>query len=84
MDEKEKVIMILRDLSGYNDVTKESSLIDELGFDSLGMVALLIEIEDAFGIELEESDMNPFDLVRVSDVIDLTLKYIGGAHEQIS
>lgn len=84
MDEKEKVITILRDLSGYNDITEESSLIGELGFDSLGMVALLIEIEDAFGIELEESDMNPFDLVSVSDVIGLTLKYTGGTHEQIS
>lgn len=84
MEIKLKVKEILRNLIGIDDFSEESSLIKDLGIDSLGLVTLLIEIEDSFGIELEESDMNPFDLISVSDVIDLVQKYIGGANEKIS
>lgn len=83
MEIKLKVKKILRNLIGIDDFSEESSLIKDLGIDSLGLVTLLIEIEDSFGIELEESDMNPFDLISVSDVIDLVQKYIGGPNEKI-
>ena len=32
-------------------------------------------IEDVFEIELEESDMNPFALITVEDIIALVAKY---------
>lgn len=81
---KQKVKEILRDLIGINDFSEEASLIKDLGIDSLGLVTLLIEIEDSFDIELDESDMNPFDLISVSDVIDLVQKYTGESHEKIN
>ena len=47
------------------------------------MVTLLIEIEEQFGIELDEKDMNPFDLVTVSDAIRLAERYIGDKNEEV-
>lgn len=40
------------------------------------MVALLVMIEEAFQITLDEVDMNPFDLTKAEDVINLVQKYI--------
>ena len=39
------------------------------------MVTLLLEIEDCFGIQLEEADMDPNDLASVEDVLELIEKY---------
>ena len=41
------------------------------------MVTLLIELEEKFGIELDESDMNPYDLNTVQSVADLVGRYLG-------
>ena len=41
------------------------------------MITMLIEIESIFDIRLNESDMNPYDLIKVSDVIGLVEKYMG-------
>ena len=45
------------------------------------MVTLLVELEDTFGITLDESDMNPFDLITAADVILLVEKYGGDTDE---
>ena len=78
----DKISNILKDLSGAGTVFPESSLQNDLGLDSLGMVMLLIELENSFGIELDESDMNPFDLVDVLSVVELVDKYIGDHNEE--
>ena len=74
----EKIKEILCDLSGMTEILAESHLQDDLGLDSLHMVMLLLDIEDGFGIALDESDMNPFELKTVSDVEALVLKYTEG------
>lgn len=38
---------------------------------------LLMELEERFDVCLEESDMDPFALVTVEDVISLMKKYMG-------
>lgn len=74
---REEILAFLRIL-WENPQSAESDLLQkDLGFDSLGMVGLLLGLEDTFGFELKESDMNPFDLRSVSDVIDLVLRYRG-------
>ena len=78
MNTKEKVIEILRDLSGVEEITEDASLVEDIGLDSLLMVSMLIEFEEAFDVELKESDMNPFDLITVSDAVNLVESYIGG------
>ena len=67
-----------RELSGGEVVANDTILQDDLALDSLLMVTLLVEIEKTFGIELDEADMNPFDLTTVQDVVDMVGKYCGG------
>lgn len=78
---EEKVKEILFELSGEEITDNSVTLQEDLALDSLLMVTLLIEIEDAFSIELDESDMNPFDLDTVQSVIDMVSKYCGDANE---
>ncbi|MBE6761997.1 MAG: acyl carrier protein [Ruminococcaceae bacterium] len=84
MNTEEKIREILFELSGMEITDNNASLQEDLALDSLAMVMLLIEIEEAFGIELDESDMNPFELNTVQDVIVLVSKYLGDENEQTS
>ena len=72
---KSQVIEILEDISTEKISDTSMSLLKDLSLDSLSLVMLLVMIEDVFGIELDESDMNPFDLITVQDVIELVDKY---------
>ena len=71
-----KVIEVLEDLCLTEIEDTSKSLVDDLSMDSLRMVMLLLTLEETFGIELDESDMNPFLLVTVEDVISLVRKYV--------
>lgn len=81
MNIEEKVKGILCELSGEEAVENASALQGDLALDSLMMVTLLVEIEEAFAIELDETDMNPFDLSTVQSVIDMVFKYCGDENE---
>lgn len=71
----EKLQKILRELSGLDTFGESDSLQVDLGLDSLSMVNLLLAIEDAYGVTLEESDMDPMTLLTVADVSALVKKY---------
>ncbi len=73
---QERVYEILKSLCGVDEVFETDKLREDLAIDSIGMVGLLVEVEAAFGIELEESDINPEVLITVFDVICLVGKYI--------
>ena len=77
MNVDKKVKNILVELSGENNIKNDMTLQEDLLLDSLLMVTLLIEIEETFKIQLDESDMNPLELTTVKSVIDLVNKYIG-------
>ena len=77
----EKVYDILKELSGMEEIAPESDLQNDLALDSLSMVTLLVELEDAFDIQLDEADMNPFDLKDVQAVVNLVEKYCGDKDE---
>ncbi len=77
----DKVNELLKELSGMDEVKPKDHLKNDLALDSLLMVTLLVEIEDVFQIQLNESDMNPFDLNTVQDVVDLIDKYCGDRYE---
>ena len=74
----DKVTVILSELSGLKTICLENDLQRDLGLDSLQMVTLLMMLEEHFRIVLDESDMNPFDLINVSSVIELVKKYLEG------
>ena len=81
MEAQERVFDIIRELSGTENVELDASLQEDISLDSLGMVTLLIMIEDEFKIELDEADMNPFDLLTVDNVATLVKKYTEANHE---
>ena len=81
MNIETKVKGILCELSGEETIENTDHLQGELALDSLMMVTLLVEIEEAFAIELDEADMNPFDLGTVQNVIDMVAKYCGDENE---
>lgn len=72
-----KVTDILLELTALEEVSLSASLTTDLALDSLKMVMILIQIEDAFDIELQESDMNPFLLKTGEDIVTLVEKYKG-------
>ena len=73
---KNQLFEVIEDLCLIPVQSGEQTLMDDLNFDSLRLVMLLVTLEDTFEIELDESDMNPFALVTVNDVIALVEKYV--------
>lgn len=81
MNIETKVKEILCELSGEEKIENTDHLQGNLALDSLMMVTMLVEIEEDFAIELDEADMNPFDLGTVQNVIDMVAKYFGDENE---
>ncbi len=77
MDRKERVFELLEELTSVEEISAFDELAGDLGIDSLGMITLLVSIEDTFQIELEESDMDPMALQTVDDIVQLLGKYLG-------
>lgn len=61
----EKVKELLCDNLGIdeNDVTMDANLIDDLNIDSLDVVELIMAVEEEFGIEIPESDVEKVSTV---------------------
>ena len=73
---QEQVYEIMEDLCLTSVQDEHQTLLGDLALDSLRMVMLLVMLEDTFEIDLDESDMNPFALITVYDVIALVKKYV--------
>lgn len=78
MNMTEKVLEILKTLSDEETIRLTDSLAGDLHLDSLALVMLLVCLEDTLQIQLKESDMNPYDLQTVEDVVKLAQRYEGG------
>lgn len=70
------VFELLSELTSMEEISEYDELAGDLGMDSLGMITLLVAIEDTFQIELEESDMDPLALQTVDDIVQLLEKYL--------
>ena len=57
------------------DITLETSFIDDLGADSLDSIELVVELEEKFGIEIPDEDAQ--ELQTVGDVVNYIGKKIG-------
>lgn len=75
---KETVNEILREKSFCEDITSELKLNEDLGLDSLNLVELMVELEDKFNIEIDESDLDPAALQTVDQIYALVSKYTEG------
>ncbi len=78
---EKQVTDILEELALTPVEGMEKELINDLALDSLRLVMLLVNLEETFEIELDESDMNPFQLITVQDVINLVAKYMTGGEK---
>ena len=77
-DLAKEVVKLLEDLVLVPVEGLDKKLIADLAMDSLRLVLLLVNLEETFHIELDESDMNPFRLITVRDVVNLVDKYVSG------
>ena len=57
-----------------NRILKTSNLKDDLGMDSFGAIEVMFEIEDTFGISVEEKDL--LDVKIIQDMIDYIAKKV--------
>lgn len=74
MSLEEKVIKLVME---QLEVTKEecsleASFIDDLGADSLDLVELIMEMEEAFGVEIADEELEKIRTIK--DVIDFLTK----------
>ena len=74
----DQVVAILSELSGTESISLEDELKNDIGLDSFGLVNLILTLEERFGITMDDSDMNPFDLIDVESVVRLVEKYLHG------
>jgi len=61
--------IIAEKLSGIDleDVVSEASLVDDLGADSLALVELIMSMEEAFDMEIDDDDVEK--MLTVQDII---------------
>ena len=81
--QKKKLMEVLSQLSGVENVHEGDYLLTDLGLDSLALVNLMVMLEEAFGIEFSPSDPDPFALSAVEDVMLLVAKYIDGGEGNV-
>jgi len=58
-----------------DQVAAEARIKDDLGADSLDMVELIMELEEAFGMKIAEEDMR--QILTIQDVVDYIEKNRG-------
>jgi len=70
----EEIKTMLDDMGfDVTEVTEESNLQDDLGFDSLDAVDLIVRIESDFGVEIPDSDAE--NCKTVGDLLKVVEKY---------
>lgn len=74
----EKLNNIISQMCGSVEVKRDDLLRDDLGFDSLMLVTLMVLLEDEFNIAFMVADLDPFALATVQDVEKLIKRYVTG------
>ena len=71
---QEKIIKIITDTLGVNadKITETTSFTDDLNADSLDLLELATALEDEFGIEISDEELE--EIKTVGDVIDYVKK----------
>lgn len=75
---KEIINSILTEKRFSDTITSDMKLSEDLGFDSLSLVELIVDLEDRFDIEIDESDLDPSQLKTVGQIYSLVDKYLEG------
>ena len=79
MDNTKAVINSILTEKRFSDtIAADMKLSEDLGFDSLSLVELIVDLEDRFDIEIDESDLDPSQLKTVAQIYSLVDKYLEG------
>ena len=70
----EKIVQIEIETIGV--ALNENESLKESGLDSLALVTLVASIEDEFGFQFDDDDLQPNNLQMLSDVVRITEKYV--------
>lgn len=76
MEIKERVLEIIRSKASVRieDIDYKDNLRD-IGIDSIMLVELIIELEDCFNIQINDSDLNTESLRTINSLIELVESY---------
>ena len=76
---KNKIDKVIVESTFYeSDMKPELLLKEDLGIDSLGIVQLIVKLEETFNIEFAESDLDPQKIQNVESVHQLVEAYVDG------
>lgn len=73
MNIREKIKDLAKEALGAE--LSENEDLRESGVDSLGLVSLIVAVEEAFGLTFRDDDLQPERLKTLSDLAELTEKY---------
>ena len=71
-----KIIEILESLGSSKVESTSQRIKEDLGVNSLNTVMMIVMVEEAFGIELAEADLNPALFTTVEAVVELVERYV--------
>ena len=71
----EELNKLLCTMSFKSSVGMQDRLAEELGFDSLKIIELIVRAEEIYSIEIDETDLDPSKLKTVKDLFELIKKY---------
>lgn len=63
----DKVAEVIKEEFGVEDVSMDTVIREDLGADSIGLVELVMALEDEFDIEIDDSKLD--EIITVSDVV---------------
>lgn len=79
---KNTIITIVKDLIGELNIIEEGQLIDEdaslcdeYGINSIIIIELVMKIEERFGIEFDDSELNHHQLDTVNKIVELIVNH---------
>lgn len=61
---KELFIQMMGTDKGLENITEDALLFQDLGFSSISMLYMAVAIEEVFGIEMTNLDINSFSTIR--------------------
>lgn len=72
---RQKIIDILTDFNEDVDYEQEQRLIDEGHIDSLDLTAIILEVEEAFQVQINASEIEPENFNSVDAILDMIRRY---------
>lgn len=72
---RQKIIDILLDFNEDVNYEREMRLIDEGYIDSLDLTAIILELEEAFGVRIDPSEIEPENFNSVDAILDMIRRY---------